>query len=536
MTNSNIVKDIESITKYKLSLSKKGDLVARDDLGKLVPATTLSAVLSPIENMNPKQFGNLVPRLTERLNENRSIARSMHTSSYDSDYLDKLSAETFVVTQPASPARGYKLSQYPSGDYKVGKTFQSIEYKRCQLGLHLLPAGERGQDPFQTLYALETYAPFNREVLFHDKGKEDYFLNMYRPSMYMERYYGFIPSEPLLPIHTFDELDPVVQAYFIHLLPDKSDRVYLLQWLAFSLFEHCETIPLLFGNGGTGKTILSNIWARMLGNNNWAPMNASALDGEFSMAHFVNKRGVSVNEGKITSPQQMENLKNSTDNYIRVNDKNEKFKTIRKTHSLMYTANHLDSIKGMDFSNERRFSFLGVTDDRLANKEIKVLEDIVVKFDKDTLDRLNPSEELEDEIHELTFNLFSFLANIYKDGNCDPIVKSQAHVNRNKAKTIVSASSPNWFVDMMEVVLSEPSNFTAEEKFSGYSHYITIGDLQDAYRIECKPKIVPGCEPVIAQFDIRQKTNEDVLVKRGKTAKITRIYFKDDLYKDLVSK
>jgi len=523
-----IIKQVEEATNFKLSLSKKNnELVVKDSNNKVVSESVYSSFFKILENQ--LQVSDLKGQLVGTLVNKKEFARYANVMKYDEEYIKKQENDPFVVTHIGSPNRGYKLGYYPSGHYKVGKTFQSIDFKIKQLGL------QKDESPkFEIFYALESYDPFSSDVIYLDSNKEDYYLNMYRPSKYMEIYRGYYPDIELLPINRFSELPDVLQAFFIHLLPDKKDREYLLQWLAWSVFEQCETIPILFGSGGTGKGTLTGLWSRMLGVNNWAPMNASSLEGEFSMAHFVNKRGISVNEGQITSAQQMENLKNSTDRYIRVNDKNEKFKTVKKTHSLMYTANLLDAIKGIAPEGERRFSFLGVTNEKLPYAKVTLPNGEVVVFDKENLEKLNPSKDTEGEVHETTFALFSFLANLYNSCNLDPSVKNVAHNNKQKTREVSEASAPQWFMDIMEDLLQK-CEWKEHHLQDEFSDYVTVDEIIMIFRNQNpKPKIIPSIASIVKQFKVRENIHNDVLIKNGKTARQTRFYFKKDLYKSVM--
>ena len=523
-----IIKQVEELTNYKFSLSKKtNELVVKDANNKVVTESTYAPFLKLVQSQ--LQTEDLKDQIVGGLINRKEFAAYANYMKYDEEYIKRQESEPFVVTHIGSPNRGYKLGYYPSGHYKVGKTFQSLDFKIKQLGL---PKDESPK--FDVFYALESYDPFSSEVIFLDNNKEDYYLNMYRPSIYMEIHRGYYPKFPLLPINKFTELPSVLQAFFIHLLPCAKDRNYFLQWLAWSVFEQCETIPILFGNGGTGKGTLTSIWSRMLGINNWAPMNASSLEGEFSMAHFVNKRGVSVNEGQITNPQQMENLKNSTDRYIRVNDKNEKFKTVKKTHSLMYTANHLDAIKGLSPEGERRFSFLGVTNEKLPNARVTIPSGEVVVFDKDNLEKINPSEDTEGEIHDTTFALFSFLANMYDSKALDPSIKHVAHNNSQKEKEINEASAPQWFMDILETIMPK-CDWHRCQYHTDFEDYVVLEDIILFYKNQNpRPKMVPSMASLIKQFKTRENIHKDVMIKNGKTSRANKVYFKKDLYKSIM--
>lgn len=513
------LKEIESQLGLKFS-NKDGEVVAKRDNKKIAKSEIDLALftMSKVYSLDsPMDFIN------QQLTVRKEYAVSKMGQDYDPEYIERLKSEAFVVTE--RPNHGYKLGTYPNGSYRVGKVKQDMGIKMEQLGIKKGKDGEEAPLPFKRLVALEAYEPFKPDVLFYSDDKEDFFVNMYRPSIYMEAYRGYL-GVGLRPITKYEQLDPVNQAFFNHLLPDVKDRVYLIQWLSWSVFEQCETIPIMFGKGGTGKGVLAGVWRRMLGESNYTPMNAGSLSGDFSMTPFLNKRGVAINEGQITSPQQMENLKNSTDSRIRVNEKHEKAKSISKTHSAMYTANHLNSMKGFDFVNERRFSFLGITDSALAGARVSISNGDTVMFDKKTLDRLNPEKDPEG-FHELTFDLFSYLASLYTSGKLDPSVKHVAHKNISKTKMIESASAPNWYLELEDALSDMIGSFKKEAKYSGYSNYILVSVLKEELKFLLKGQSLPGYEKIIQQFEVRQSAHSDVLVKRGSTAKVTKIYFSD---------
>lgn len=519
------LKDIESQLGLKFS-SKDGELIAKRENKKIAKSEVdlaMFAIQKAYSLPEPLEFIN------QQLVQRKEYAISKSGQDYDPQYIERLRNEAFVVTE--RPNYGYKLGVYPNGSYKVGRVKQDLAIKMEQLGIKKGKDGEDAPLPFKRLVALEAYEPFNPEVLFYSDDKEDFFLNMYRPSIYMEAYRGYL-GVALRPVHRYDQLDPINQAFFNHLLPDVTDRTYLIQWLAWSVFEQCETIPIMFGKGGTGKGVLASMWCRMLGDSNYTPMNAGGLSGDFSMTPFLNKRGVAINEGQITSPQQMENLKNSTDSRIRVNEKHEKARPINKTHSAMYTANYLNAMKGFDFVNERRFSFLGITDSPLVGARVNISNGGTVMFDRDTLNKIKPEKDPEG-FHELTFDLFSFLANLYTGGKLDPSVKNVAHKNISKTKLIESASAPGWYLELEDALSDMIADFKPELKYSGFGHYISVSTLKDELKILLKGQNVPGYEKIIQQFEVRQAAHNDVLVKRGTTAKYSKIYFSDSAFRKI---
>lgn len=523
--------DIKVKTGFDYSLDKSGSLIVREN-GKKVKDSSYEKIHVLVEETLGLE--NIESRIIEMLYDKNQYKLESKSLTYGEEYLGRQLTERFVVT--SLPMDGYKLTKYPSGHDKIGKNKQnmSIKIKQAQ---SIMTEEEieslKNKPPFEVLYSLESYEPFNEEVFFKDSNEEDYYLNMYRPSLYMEIYRGYYPDIGLLPIGRFSELPNVLQAFFIHLLPDQRDRNYLLQWLAWSVFEQCETIPIMFGAGGTGKGVLTGLWSRMLGENNWTSMNASSLEGEFSMANFVSKRGVSVNEGKMTNPQQIENLKNSTDRYIRVNDKHEKFKTIKKTHSMMYTANHLDSIKGLDVEGERRFSFLGITDTKLRGSEIILSNGEKVVFDRENLNLISPPTGKDSTLDEITFALFSYLANMYDSKSLDTTVMNEAHNNEKKSKEINEASLPNWYMDIIEDILVK-CEFTKCQMYSDFSQYVYADDILLMYRNQNpKPKIIPSFNLLVKQFKNRELVHHDVMVKNGKTVRKTKVYIHNNFYSDL---
>ena len=476
--------EIKSNTGYDYSLDKKGALIVKGSNKKpLKPAD-----YERIHSLTAKALGveDLDAEILSLLNYKTDTIAANAADSYGADYLDKQVSEKFVITEPSSNV-GWKIGQYPSGAARVGKIKQSVTIKEQQ-ALSTLPVDQRkdAQCLFEKLYALESYSPFSNDVLFRDTDDEDFFLNVYRPSVYMEIARGYwIDRETKKPVRAsytmpavdgFEELPDVIQAFLTHFFPDADDRKWFIQWLAWSVFEQCEVIPMLLGAEGTGKGMLNGLWAEMLGSKNWAPMNASSLSGQFAMANFLDKRGVSINEGVIDTSEQWENLKNSTDSVIKVNDKHEKAKSVLKTHSSMYTANHFDGAKGIDIKKARRLAILAITNEPLQGAEVTLRNGKVFKFTEEQINRLIPSKNSVDGVHAETMGLFAYLHSLYVNGVLDASVKNTARKNVAQTQLVAECSASQW---VQEIAYAVIPNLVSRKLDSVSSRKTKAGELSD---------------------------------------------------------
>lgn len=535
---------------YNLKLIIKDNTIkAKTSDGKPVNIHKLDGYIESLSVASKMDVLTLRQAIIEQHTNKKEFVKSKTQETYDLEYIEKLKGAEFAVTHFGSPDRGYKIYRYPSGHEKVNPVLQSINYMKNQLGLNTEDGD--GKLSIKTRYALEAYNPFDDRVFFPDADKENYYLNMYLPSYYMQLYRGYHAPNGLTLNYNMVHmchLNPILQAFFYHLLPNPHDRAWFMDWLTFSVFDMCETIPVFLGEGGTGKGTLTTLWNRMLGKDNYTPMNASSLEGEFAMANFANKRGVSINEGRIETGKQMENLKNSTDRRIRVNDKHEKFKTVEKTCSIMYTANHLNAfkIRGTDGElidpvKERRFSFLNITNDALKEKRVQFVNElgyqIDVTFTERVLDELNGQGVDMDAPHKLTLELFSYLAYLYDNKKATTAVKTTSYINTDKAKQVAEANTPNWYDVSCEHVFCVESLYKipVRTQINNYTYYLTLADIKEGLKDKINSNYIPSYENMLKALKIRENSVKDIKVARQNLVHNTRVYFKNDYYQQLIS-
>lgn len=104
---------------------------------------------------------------------------------------------------------------------------------------------------------------------------------------------------------------PVAEKWFARMLPDPDTRYFAHQMVGYTIYHRdMRQLPalfILFGPGGTGKSTLANMIARILGRNSYSKCGLSDLANEFTRASQL--AGKLLNICEEASDQSRKELK-----------------------------------------------------------------------------------------------------------------------------------------------------------------------------------------------------------------------------------
>lgn len=145
-----------------------------------------------------------------------------------------------------------------------------------------------------------------------------------------------------------------------HLFPEDAEREYVLDWMHHSLTGRCQTVLLLVGARGTGKTVLvSDVMANLVGVNYFEKGNQAVLEEKFN-AQFKDKRLIFFDEVKILEDEHVNSLKSFSNDRIPVEGKGRDPETVANFVSVAVANNNRNCVRIEP--QDRRFSAPRVTD------------------------------------------------------------------------------------------------------------------------------------------------------------------------------
>lgn len=133
-----------------------------------------------------------------------------------------------------------------------------------------------------------------------------------------------------------------MKRFMEHLFPFKEDRDYVMWWMRNCIESKCDTVLLLVGTQGTGKSFLfSTIIKALVGLNNYGAGSENTFTSKFNSV-VVNKRFVYFDEVPLDKEAAIERLKAMTDREINTESKGEDEKRTPNFASYGLANNHTD--------------------------------------------------------------------------------------------------------------------------------------------------------------------------------------------------
>ena len=193
-------------------------------------------------------------------------------------------------------------------------------------------------------------------------------------------------------------LPPIFKKFFKHLVPDEEQRRALFHWMYYATFHRSQTVLVLCGNQGVGKSIFGeDILSALVGPHNHARAGRSIMKKEFNAA-WDRKRVVLIEElPKGDTPEDREEINDKFKDYcndtISIEKKGVDAYQIENWASVVVTSNKYSNIPIL-VPNERRFLCLEVAVNKLetvfTQEEIRELRRIC-----------STKEEVPDELLDL---------------------------------------------------------------------------------------------------------------------------------------
>lgn len=223
-----------------------------------------------------------------------------------------------------------------------------------------------------------------------------------------------------------NEMPPLYNRFFKHLIPKESQREHFIDWFAYSLRARNQTYAVFVSGQGTGKGICADIVTSCHLQENIGLINDDALTGKFNQ-ELEGKTFILFDEAKVEGIAQQNKLKSYINEYIRLEAKGKDGKLTKVYFNLMIHSNFDNCLSITE--DERRLSIYDVTNVKFL--DVFTIEDIA-------------SLKSEENITLL----FNYLMNRNITFNvCERVVG-------DKAKEILNGSASEWERQAYEFIQS----------------------------------------------------------------------------------
>jgi hypothetical protein len=208
-------------------------------------------------------------------------------------------------------------------------------------------------------------------------GEEYTLFNLYNPPEWVKydkapKYHGFIKE------------------LFEYVFPVEESRELVLDWFHYCVFNRNETVLVLVGARGIGKTtIIDGIATGLIGEEYSELANQGIFDDKFNGA-FLNKRLVVFDETPMITKEDVNKIKQWINSRIPVEKKGVDTFTTKNFSSIAMLSNNLDQMRYKD--QDRRFSVPDITNKPMV--EGSKLQMAIARFKK-------MQDERTDEYYEM---------------------------------------------------------------------------------------------------------------------------------------
>ena len=173
------------------------------------------------------------------------------------------------------------------------------------------------------------------------------------------------------------ECPPAIWEVLTHLIPDESDRKFVLNWFYNALVSRNQTFLILNGAKGIGKGILCSLARMMVGKEHYEEAPGSILTTQFN-GPIGNKRVISFDEEKVDKKGHTK-LKRLANQFQSIEKKGVDAETQEVYNS--YIVSNNDSSDMHIESDDRRFSVPQLTNrlltDTMDIEDIKALSKLI---------------------------------------------------------------------------------------------------------------------------------------------------------------
>lgn len=173
-----------------------------------------------------------------------------------------------------------------------------------------------------------------------------------------------------------------VKEFIDHLFPVESQREMMLDWLYYVITSRTETIPILTGGQGIGKTNFARLIKQLVGPNNFSEAKQDFFSNNFNK-FVANKRFVFLDEIEAPTMNNINKLKMNTRENAQIEAKGKDQVDMKIWASFMLSNNYIGAVRVE--MGDRRFSIPELSSTKLLDK-----------FDEPWVDRLFNDFSTED--------------------------------------------------------------------------------------------------------------------------------------------
>lgn len=154
-------------------------------------------------------------------------------------------------------------------------------------------------------------------------------------------------------------LSGFIEKLFLHLFPIEEDREKVFDWFHHAVVKRAETVLVLCGARGTGKTSAIDILSHLVGEEHSEVASSAPLKDKFN-SQFINKRLIKFEEVGFVTQDEISKIKAWCNPKISYESKGQDAKTVDNYSSFAFLLNNSSQLR-ISYS-ERRFSVPEVTD------------------------------------------------------------------------------------------------------------------------------------------------------------------------------
>jgi Family of unknown function (DUF5906) len=222
------------------------------------------------------------------------------------------------------------------------------------------------------------------------------------------------------------QLDPLLVKFFKHLFPERDCQLYIMDWIANSMFTRNMCYLILIGEKRVGKGLLVDMISRVHRRENVQTRSSEQAydlyDGDLAFTTVV-----SFDEITICNSKQYNYLKTFANDY----------KNYRPMHGESFTANNYANVI-ITLNKESSISALDTQDGRLSVPKL-TSKKLVESFTEEERKRLWTDDSLIE-------NLVSYC--FHSKPTRDMAVR---HVNLEELEKVTTLAMPNYMAEFLEI-------------------------------------------------------------------------------------